>query len=80
MARSTLIKDTTREERVAIVAEALNWGDGCECEVDSAEVDGMYRPYIEGELELFECNMRAAATSYVVSGNDRTPGGRSCLS
>lgn len=78
MARSNLIKDTTRDERVAIVAEALGADGGCDCEIASAGVARMYEPYIEGELELFECNLRAAATAYVVSGNDRTVGG-SCL-
>lgn len=78
MARSNLIKDTTREERIQIVAEALGWDDGCDCEVATSGVDRMYLPYIEGELELFECNMRSAAVSYVVSGNDHTTGG-SCL-
>lgn len=75
MARSNLIKDTTREERIAIVAEALGGEDGCDCMVMSAGVERMYQPYIEGELELFECNMQSSATSYVVSGNDRSPRG-----
>lgn len=78
MAKSNLIKDTTREERIRIVAEALGGDDGCECEVFSAGVDRMYQPYIEGELELFECNMRASSTSYVVSGNDPASGRSSC--
>ena len=28
-------------------------------------IDAMYAPYIEGEMELSEVNMHAAATSYV---------------
>ena len=79
MRRSKLIKDTTREERIRIVAEALSWGDDCDS-VSGAEagVDAMYQPYIDGELELAECNMRGAATTYVKSDRDR-PSTGSCV-
>ena len=70
MHRSVLIKDTTREERMRIVAEALDWcGDGsCEqcsgCSLGVEAVDKMYQPYIDGHLELAEINMLHAATRY----------------
>lgn len=53
--KSILIKDTTKEERIAIVKEWLPVDDGFE--------DGcidllweMYDPYIRGEKEVAECN------------------------
>ena len=66
MRKSKLIKDTTREEREKIVAEALGFGDDCDgVSGVSRGVEQMYAPYIEGEMELSEVNMHAAATSYV---------------
>lgn len=60
--KSILIKDTTREEREKIVAEALA-ACGGECDlcggcdnVGGGSVDTIYRPYIEGEKELAEIN------------------------
>jgi hypothetical protein len=38
----------------------------------------MYQPYIDGEMELAECNRRSAATSYVKSDRDR-PSTGSCV-
>lgn len=70
MRKSILIKDTTREERMQIVAKALDWcGDGsCEncagCSLGAPRVEAMFAPYIEGEMELAEINMRNAATKY----------------
>ena len=70
MSRSVLIKDTTREERIRIVAEGLGWcGDGsCEqcsgCSLGAGSLEAMYAPYIDGELELREVNMLHAATKY----------------
>ena len=79
MARSKLIKDTTREERMRIVQDALAWDGECDSVSGfSSGVDAMYQPYIDGELELFECNMRAAATKYVKSDRDR-PSTGSCV-
>lgn len=79
MARSKLIADTTREERIRIVQEALAWGDDCDSvSAFASGVDEMYRPYIDGEMELAECNMRGAATHYVKSDRDR-PSTGSCL-
>ena len=80
MGRSKLIKDTTREERIRIVQGALSWGDDCDgVSSFSSEVDAMYQPYIDGELELRECNMRAAATKYVLSDRNRPSTGGSCV-
>lgn len=70
MRKSILIKDTTREERMAIIARALDWcGDGsCEncsgCSMGAPRVEAMYQPYIDGEMELIEINRRNAATTY----------------
>ncbi|MDO4739965.1 MAG: hypothetical protein Q4A66_04790 [Eubacteriales bacterium] len=58
--QSLLIKDTTREERERIVLEAMNCGGGgCEncsgCGVFGAgDPLELYRPYIEGRVELRE--------------------------
>ena len=68
--QSTLIKDTTREQRMQIVAKGLDWcGDGsCEqcsgCSIGIGSIDAMYAPYIDGKLELAEVNMLHAATKY----------------
>ena len=47
--KSLLIKDTTVDERMAIVKESLNFGDG-ECE--GVDMDDMYDDYIFGRREL----------------------------
>jgi len=68
--RSLLIKDTTREERMQIVREALSCGDatGCDscsgCSMGVGSIEAMYQPYIDGKLELAEVNMLHAATRY----------------
>ena len=54
--RSLLIKDTTKEERMAIIEESVG-GDAGGCDGCSAGILKMYEPYIEGEMELRECNM-----------------------
>ena len=51
--KSLLIKDTTVDERMAIVKESLNFGDG-ECE--GVDMDDMYDDYIFGRKELAEIN------------------------
>ena len=80
MSRSKLIKDTTREERIAIVQAALSWGDDCDGVSGLTNgVDAMYQPYIDGELELAECNMRNAATKDVQSDRNRPSTGASCM-
>lgn len=61
--KSILIKDTTREERMRIVHQAL-W-DSCsiDCEFCSGcdnrgggRIDSIYLPYIDGEKEIREIN------------------------
>ena len=63
--KTNLIKDTTREERIRIVHEAL-WGScGIDCEFCSGcdnrgggRIDTIYQPYIDGEMEIREINAR----------------------
>ncbi len=73
---SYLIKDTTKEQREQVVAEALgNIEASCDgCMPGIAE---MYQPYIDGEMELRECNM--AFRSGYVSGKQGPEKGRSCV-
>lgn len=60
--RSMLIKDTTREERMQIVQQALAvCGGGCDfcngCDnLGGGRVDALYQPYIDGEKELADIN------------------------
>lgn len=65
--KSRLIKDTTREERMQIIEEALaafeSGCDGC-----PPGLERMYDDYIEGKMELHEVNM--AFNARYVSGND----------
>ena len=45
--KSTLIKDTTKEERIALIKEWIPVDDGLEdCEIDLWD---MYRDYIDGK-------------------------------
>ena len=61
--KSLLIKDTTREERIRIVHEAL-WGAcGIDCEFCSGcdnrgggRIETIYQPYIDGLKEIREIN------------------------
>lgn len=61
--KSILIKDTTKEERIQIVARALNvCGRECEfcngCDnIGGGSVDEIYAPYIDGIKEIAEINM-----------------------
>lgn len=70
MKKSVLIKDTTREERMQIVAKGLDWcGDSsCEncsgCSLGVGALEKMYQPYIDGLLELSEINMLHAAMKF----------------
>ena len=74
--KSYLIKDTTREEREQIVTEALgNIEANCDgCMPGLAE---MYQAYIDGEMELRECN--AAFNKGYISGRQGPEQHRSCL-
>lgn len=65
--RSILIKDTTREERIQIVNQALS-ACGSECEfcngcdnMGGGRVEVIYQPYIDGEKEIAEINMEFRA-------------------
>ena len=64
---SILIRNTTREERAAIVAEAIGNIDGA-CDGCAPGLIRMYEDYIEGRLELREVN--AAFRAGYVSGEN----------
>ena len=50
MSKSTLIKDTTKAERIALIKSWIPDDDGLEdCDIDLWE---MYRDYINGEKEI----------------------------
>jgi len=52
--KSTLIKDTTKEERIALIREWVPVEDGLEdCGIDLWD---MYRDYIGGKKEIAEIN------------------------
>lgn len=51
--KSILIKDTTISERIDIVRQSLDFGDG-ECE--GIDMEDMYDDYIYGRKELHEIN------------------------
>lgn len=52
--KSTLIKDTTKEERIALIREWIPIEDGLEdCDIDLWD---MYRDYIDGKKEIAEIN------------------------
>ena len=72
--KSILIKDTTREEREAIVNEALGNIEGG-CDGCSTGIIKMYDPYINGEMELRECTMNFRA-SYV--SGEEVPTNNNC--
>ena len=60
--KSTLIKDTTKEERIALIKEWLPQDDGLEdCGIDLWD---MYCDYINGEKEIAEINAEFQATYY----------------
>lgn len=68
---SILIKDTTKEERIKIVQQALWGGCATECEFCSGcdirgggRWESIYQPYIDGEKEIREIN--ASYTSPLV--------------
>ena len=52
--KSILIKDTTKQERIAIIREWIPIDDGLEdCGIDLWE---MYRDYIDGKKEVAQIN------------------------
>lgn len=68
--QSTLIKNTTREQREEIIRRSLSsCGEGsCEncgsCSLGAGDPYKVYGPYIEGLEEISEINMRIAARRY----------------
>ena len=72
MAKSILIKDTTKEERIRIVQEGLSQcGGACDfcngCDnLGGGSVDAFYEPYINGEKELRELNGEYRSNSGLV--------------
>lgn len=67
--KSRLIKDTTREEREEIVRQSLRCAEGCEnctgCALGAGDAFEMYRPYIDGKLEIREVNQRFHARYHI---------------
>ncbi len=60
--KNTSIKDTTKEERIAIIKQWLPQEDGLDdCEIDLWD---MYRDYINGEKEIAEINAAFQARYY----------------
>ena len=60
--KSTLIKDTTKAERIALIREWVPVDDGLnDCEIDLWE---MYRDYIDGKKEIAEINAEFQAEYY----------------
>lgn len=54
MNKSTLIKDTTKEERIQLIKSWIPDDDGLEdCGIDLWD---MYRDYIDGKKEIAEIN------------------------
>ncbi|MCI5585142.1 MAG: hypothetical protein MR383_06280 [Lachnospiraceae bacterium] len=61
--KSIKIKDTTREERMQIVNQALavcggacDFCNGCD-NLGGGRIDDIYQPYIDGLKEISEINM-----------------------
>ena len=60
--KSTLIKDTTKAERIALIKEWIPVDDGLDdCETDLCE---MYRDYIDGKKEIAQINAEFQAEYY----------------
>ena len=60
--KSNLIKDTTKEERIALIKQWLPIDDGLEdCEIDLWD---MYNDYINGKKEISEINASFQANFY----------------
>ena len=59
--KSILIKNTTREEREAIIKNSMDCGGGCEncssCWLGGGSPWDMYKDFIEGRKEIAEINM-----------------------
>ena len=53
--KSTLIKDTTKEERIALIKEWIPDDDGLEAD-GGMDLWDLYADYINGTKEIAECN------------------------
>lgn len=63
--KSTLVKDTTKQERIALIREWQEPEDGLqECGMDLFE---LYADYINGTKEIAECNA-AFSAEYIIEG------------
>lgn len=62
--KSTLIKDTTKEERIALIREWIPNDDGLE-EDGGIDLWDMYADYINGKKEISECNAAFHADYYM---------------
>lgn len=59
---STLIKDTTKSQRIELIKSWLPQDDGLDdCEIDLFD---MYKDYIDGKREIREINESFNATYY----------------
>ena len=63
--KSILIKDTTKEEREKIVADALGCGSDCSmcCGCGGMEID--YQQYIDGKKEIAQLNAEYRANTMI---------------
>ncbi len=61
--KSNLIKDTTKEERIALIRKWIPNDDGLE-EDGGIDLWEMYRDYIDGKREITEINMAFQADYY----------------
>lgn len=60
---STLIKDTTKSQRIELIKSWMPQEDGLDdCEIDLFD---MYKDYIDGKREIREINESFNATYYV---------------
>ncbi len=73
MSKSILIKDTTKEERIALIKEWIPDDDGCsdDCGIDLWD---MYDAYIKGEKEIAQINMEFRANYYAEQDEKAAPG------
>ena len=59
--KSILIKDTTKEEREAIIRKSMDCGGECEncssCWIGGGSPWDIYQDYIDGKREIREINM-----------------------
>lgn len=59
---STLIKDTTKQQRIQLIKSWMPQDDGLDdCEIDLFD---MYKDYIDGKREIREINESFNATYY----------------